>query len=64
VVERNLELLRELEVLALPLEDLLSSDGIDKLRALCPSLCDLGELPELTLPEAYDSWRGDVTPGS
>ena len=59
VIERNLEPLRALDVLALPLEDLLSSDGIDKLRALCPSLCDLGELPELTLPEAYDSWRGE-----
>jgi hypothetical protein len=64
VVERNLEPLRELEVLALPLEDLLSGDGIDRLRALCPSLRDLSELPKLTLPDAYDSWRGDVTPGS
>ena len=59
VIERNLDPLRALDVLALPLDDLLSSEGQEKLRALCPSLCDLGELPELTLPEAYDSWRRD-----
>jgi predicted DNA-binding WGR domain protein len=58
VVRRNVDVLRALDVLGLPLGDDLSSDGDEELRALCPSVRDLSELPELTLPAAYDSWRG------
>jgi len=58
VVERNVDVLRALDILGLPLGDELSSEGGERLRALCPSVRDLSELPELTLPAAYDSWRG------
>lgn len=58
VIERHVDALRGLDLLGLPLADELSSDGDAKLRALCPSVRDLSELPELSLPEAYDGWRG------
>lgn len=58
VVERHADMLRALDVVGLPLGDELSSDGDGKLRALCASVCDLSELPDVTLPAVYDSWRG------
>lgn len=58
VVERHVEALRALDILGLPLGDGVSSEGDERLRALCPSVRDLSELPALTLPEAYDFWRG------
>jgi hypothetical protein len=58
VVEGNVEALNALDALGLPLADEVSSDGDEKLRALCQSVRDLSELPARTLPAAYDSWRG------
>ena len=57
VVERNADALRALDVLGLPVGEV-SSDGDAKVRALCPSVRDVSELRDLTLPAAYDGWRG------
>lgn len=48
--------LRGLDVLALPLADNLSEEGIAKVRAQLPSLVDIGEVPAMVLPARYDAW--------
>jgi predicted DNA-binding WGR domain protein len=58
VVERHTKALSQLDVLGLPTGDYLSSDADEKLRSACSSVRDVAELPELTLPAAYDAWRG------
>jgi len=57
-VERDALRLRRLEVLALPLA-VISPSAADKLRAVCPALRNIDELPALTLPAAYEDWNGD-----
>ena len=59
VVERHAKALSGLDVLGLPIGDDLSSDADEKLRSMCSSLCDLAQLAQLTLPAAYDGWRGE-----
>ena len=57
IVEKHAALLRGLEVLGLPLDDV-SAGADEKLRALCPSITDASEAdPDPTLPAAYDDWR-------
>lgn len=56
-VERDATRLRRLDVLGLPLA-LISSSAADTLRALCPSVRDIDELPPLTAPATYHAWSG------
>jgi len=62
VVERNVDVLRGLDVFALPLGNEVSSDGDEKLRALCACVHDSSEFDDATLPAAYDAWRGAAGP--
>ncbi len=56
VVEQHRARLARLERLSLSIGDYVSSEGEARLRALCPTLVDLGEQPDPTLPEAYAGW--------
>jgi predicted DNA-binding WGR domain protein len=57
-VEKHADALASLEVLGLALGDEMSSEGEETLRARCPAIRDLSELPEGTLPATYETWRG------
>lgn len=48
--------LRQLQTLALPLGDELSSEGEETARELLANLCDTSEFRRLTLPDAYKDW--------
>jgi hypothetical protein len=56
VLRSNASRLSELETLALPLGDEVSSDGDEAARALLPNLQDTEEFRDLTLPATYQSW--------
>lgn len=57
LVERHRARLAQLERIALPLGDYLSSEAEARLRERCPTLCDVSELDDPTLPDAYAGWR-------
>jgi hypothetical protein len=56
VLRANASRLSELEALALPLGDEVSSDGDEAARALLSNLRDTEEFRDLTLPAVYQSW--------
>jgi len=57
VIERHASALSNLEVLALPLGDELSSDADEAIRARLPCACDTSEFGDAVLPASYAEWK-------
>ncbi|MBA3395830.1 MAG: hypothetical protein H0T89_24510 [Deltaproteobacteria bacterium] len=55
-IEANAEALRKFTLVALPFADFCSEDAFERARELVPAIRDASDVPNSTLPAAYESW--------